>query len=787
MTEETPGDSSEQPSSTASRPRAAPTHELSRGMSLGRYVVLEPLGHGGMGLVYAAFDPQLDRKVALKLVRPDVRYGQLEDRRARLLKEAQVLARLSHPNVVAVHDLGTFSDQVFIAMEFMAGGTLTEWLATPRDWRLVLERFLEAGEGLAAAHRQGIVHLDFKPDNVLLDAAGVAHVTDFGLAWTQDGATPRGGTNSYKAPEQRATSGPQVSAASDQFAFCVSLYRALTKEPPYVPPDAVTGEPRPFPAGNPTPPWIRRALARGLAAKPSARFPSMEALLDALRTDPSAKRRRALSQAGVGLALVVAVGVPAALLARESPRARAQRECVEAVRRDADELWGPARVTAMREAFAAVDPQRGAELFDRVSPRVEPEVRAWADAAAAHCLVPADTPAAATTARCLAARRRALGSLSTLFHQPDAEVLENAINTVILEVLPVASCRFADATPAPAATPDGEARRAPDEDLEGLLGNARVLKAAGKYPEAIADALRCAALAGETHDRRLEAEAQLVAGQLFADLRRLDAEDALRRAITLAEAVGADEERAQAWIALSGWYAQRNRMELAKDAAQQADGVVARLGRPDLLEAERLTQQGTLWAYAGEREKARDAFDQALSLRRRHLPDEHPLVLSALANRAGQLPRNPTPEQLAGAKADLETVLATCVRVFGETHPQTALAEYQLGRALLVAQDYEGARARLAHAASLTTTQEESDPARLGRLHTLLSRALAGLGRWQEAVDEGEHGASLLVASNAPDEELEVEVGRLLVACDGHPCPPEQQARLKKMWAAMGH
>lgn len=793
MTEETDGDSSD-PGGGPAKPRSPPTHELSRGMSVGRYVVLEPLGHGGMGVVYAAFDPQLDRKVALKLVRPDLRYGKLEDRRAKLLQEAKTLAQLSHPNVVAVHDIGTFTDQVFMAMEFMAGGTLADWLHTPRDWRLVLERFLEAGEGLAAAHRQNIVHLDFKPENVLLDAGGLAHVTDFGLAWTQQGATPRGGTNSYKAPEQRLAVGPgdtsasaPISPATDQFSFCVALYRALAKEAPYVPPDAVRGAPRPFPAGSPVPVHVRRALERGLSAKPGERFPSMDALLHALRTDPSAKRRRVLAQSTLGLTLVVTVGAAVALASRESPKERAQRECVEAVRADADELWGASSVAGMRTAFATADPAHGAETFDRVAPRVEPEVRAWAAAAEQQCLGGANAPGAEALSRCLASRRRVLNNLAELFRRPDAEVLENAVRTVILEVLPVASCRSASESAAAPLPPADAPPPASRDELQNLLGSARVLKAAGKYPEAIVDALRCAALAEEAHAGHLEAEAELLAGQLFAELRRLDAEPTLKKAVTLAETVGADEERAEALIALAGWYAQRGRPEEASDASQEADAVVARLGRPDLLEAERLTQLGTLRAYAGEREEARQAFDAALTLRRRHLPEEHPLVLSALANRAGQLPRSPSPAQLAQSRSDLESVLATCVRVFGESHPQTALAEYQLGRVLLLAEDFEGARLHLEHATALAKSQEDADPARIGRVRNALSRALAALGRWPEAMDTGERGVELLLAGNAPDAELEGELRRLLATCDNHPCPAEQRARLQKHWEQLGH
>src|SRR5579884_3461145 len=137
---------------------------LARGASIGRYVVLGLLGRGGMGEVYAAFDPDLDRKIAVKLLR--ARGANTADGRTRLLREAQAIARLSHPNVVVVFDVGTFRDSVFIAMEFVEGNTLGYWLeAAPRRWREVLDVFLAAGRGLAAAHAAGLVHRDFKPDN----------------------------------------------------------------------------------------------------------------------------------------------------------------------------------------------------------------------------------------------------------------------------------------------------------------------------------------------------------------------------------------------------------------------------------------------------------------------------------------------------------------------------------------------------------------------------------------------------------------------------------------------
>ncbi len=157
-----------------SDPNAAPNETLperARGSLLGRYVVLDRLGVGGMGVVYAAFDPELDRKVAIKLLQ---HRDQGSMGPARLLREAQAMARLSHPGVITVHDVGIVDDQVFIAMELVEGGTLREWLTTHKEWRDIVAIFIQAGEGLAAAHDAGLVHRDFKPDNVLIgdDGAG---------------------------------------------------------------------------------------------------------------------------------------------------------------------------------------------------------------------------------------------------------------------------------------------------------------------------------------------------------------------------------------------------------------------------------------------------------------------------------------------------------------------------------------------------------------------------------------------------------------------------------------
>ena len=253
--------------------------DVVRGSSLGRYIVLDRVGEGGMGIVYTAYDPELNRRVAIKLVRAVAsKSTSAKDRQARLLREAQAMARLSHPNVIAVHDVGTYGEQVFIAMELVDGTTLKEWLKQARrSWREIVEVFLAAGKGLAAAHAAGLVHRDFKPSNVLVGKDGRVRVMDFGVARpvsTADDKVPGEspfaevdvaltrvgsvvGTPRYMAPEQRG--GQPVDPRSDQFSFCASLYEALYGESALAAERAASQAhgSHEAPAGSSVPRWVK--------------------------------------------------------------------------------------------------------------------------------------------------------------------------------------------------------------------------------------------------------------------------------------------------------------------------------------------------------------------------------------------------------------------------------------------------------------------------------------------------------------------------------------------------
>lgn len=272
---------------------AAPSSGYKRGDQVGRYELIEMIGRGGMGGVYIANDPKLDRKVALKIARTR-RFAEPEVR-ARLEREAKAMAQITHPNVVAVYDTGTLDDGVFIAMELLGGEELAVWTKKqPRTWDELVRAYIAAGHGLMAAHAAGIVHRDFKPQNVMVTHQRRVVVADFGLAIAGGEVGEFAGTPRYMSHEQ--LTGGEVTAKSDQFAFAVALWEALYGKPPFAGTtvaelgDAVLA-PLPGKPANPAVPLrVHGALVRALASDPDRRWPSMEALVHelehALRPSP---------------------------------------------------------------------------------------------------------------------------------------------------------------------------------------------------------------------------------------------------------------------------------------------------------------------------------------------------------------------------------------------------------------------------------------------------------------------------------------------------------------------
>jgi serine/threonine protein kinase len=348
----------------------------SPGSRLGRYVILYRLGSGGMGVVFAAYDPELDRKVALKQVR--LENGSPAAREA-LRREAQAMARLSHPNIVAVHDVGGEGQDVFLAMDLIDGVTLDEWLKLEkRSWRDVVRVFVQAGRGLAAAHAAGVVHHDFSPRNVLVTADDKALITDFGLARALGGpeAEPPDeavrGTPAYLAPERLL--GVAVDPRSDQFSFCAALYRALCGTVPFpadsperylerVEKGALAPTP-PAQGGKRVPRRLLALLRRGLDARPGNRFATMPELLG--RLEAALRRPRALLVAAVtGPLAAAAASVLLGPLAQAPPPDRLAG------------VWSAAQRQSVRQALRRLDPAAGAQAASRLESEIDAYAARW--------------------------------------------------------------------------------------------------------------------------------------------------------------------------------------------------------------------------------------------------------------------------------------------------------------------------------------------------------------------------------------------------------------------------
>lgn len=322
----------------------SPTLEHAQAPSFGRYAVIDRAGAGAMGVVYAAYDPALDRRVALKVLKQRAGAEQVRDR---LRREALAMARVNHPNVAAIYEVGEAKGRLFIAMEYIDGPRLDAWLAAePRTWQAIVAQFIAIGRGLGAAHAEGLVHRDLKPSNILVTQAGRPIIIDFGLARLADAladepTTSAGeialmspltetgelrGTPAYMAPEVLGGSAP--TAASDQFAFCVALFEALCGRPPF-PRDslpvmlhALQSGALDVPPDVAVPDEVLAVLRRGLAADPADRWPSMQALvetlerLDAFRPDLAQGGRRRIL---IALVILLASGGVLAASMREAP------------------------------------------------------------------------------------------------------------------------------------------------------------------------------------------------------------------------------------------------------------------------------------------------------------------------------------------------------------------------------------------------------------------------------------------------------------------------------------
>jgi tetratricopeptide (TPR) repeat protein len=673
-----------------------PLERLPPGTRLDRYIVMTPLGEGGAGIVYAAFDPELDRKVALKLVRAS------ERTQARLLREAQAMARLSHPNVVAVYDVGTLENRVFVAMEFVDGWTLRQWLQqSKRSWRDVMAAYLSAGRGLVAAHAAGLVHRDFKPDNVLVGRDGSVRVTDFGLVRAgpasdddlHEPEAPREarpldarltqvnavvGTPGYMAPEQfRST---QTDARTDQWAFCAALYEALYGRLPFFGEtvdevrEATCAGKLPPPDRSKVPTRIHRAIARGLSLDPAARFPAMEELLHELARDPSVGRRRAAMVIGV----VGAIAASAFVAHRASTR---QEQMCRGAEAHLGGVWDAAQRRRVESAFTSVGLPYASQAFATVAAVLDRFAGDWVAMRTEACeaaQVRGEQSEQILTLRmsCLDTRLKEMRSLVELMASADRPLVAGSVEAVG-RLSPVAACGDVVALTAPVAPPADARSRAEVEALRGKLAEARSLANAGKF-----EAAERAEGPLVIEARRLRyvpvlAEVMLDLGLAQQGAGRYDvAATTLRDALDAADEAHHDDARGRALLGLADvqgrWLGNYAR---AEEYASGAVHVARRLGNARM-ESVALELQSREHGYMGALDRAIDEARQSIALTDKLFgPDDlrRARVHNALSIALAELGR------FDEAEREDRLALEVGERALGPNHPELATFLQDIG------------------------------------------------------------------------------------------------------------
>jgi tetratricopeptide (TPR) repeat protein len=590
--------------------------EHARGTEIGRYIIVSELGRGGMGVVYKAFDPELDRSIALKLVRFDgLDAAQAESMRLRLLREAQTLARLSHPNVVSVYDVGTVDAFLFVAMELVAGKTLRAWLDDgPRSPREVLGVFAAAGAGLAAAHELGIVHRDFKPENVMVADDGSVRVLDFGLARSPDAAPGRPslpqlarpvdpeltavgtvmGTPAYMAPEQDA--GGTVDARSDQFSFCTALYEALYQCRPFagdsypeLAASRASGSVAAPPAVRGVSARVRSALFKGLRVNPADRHPDMRALLAALR-GPTGRTSVRVAIGGLAVVAAVAAGF-AVWTARHAPKS-VEATCAETAR-EVDRVWNPKRRATMIAKLTASGVPDAAPTASRLAADVDRWTVAWAHERADVCAV---TMAGGTRADAQVADQ--LQCLERTLSELDDEVAIASLARP--ELVPTMSgWTLREPTSCKGAAPP-QVTPASEPVVRTILDAVQAQRR-GELAKAVETATSAVQLAREGH-LPMEARAVEVLGELQLSAGQVDASvQTLHDAILVGTRVKDEEAVADAWLNLISTSFLASRFDERTEAAIfGAKAAVMQLPPDNKRHADLLYREGTARVLQGD-------------------------------------------------------------------------------------------------------------------------------------------------------------------------------------------
>ncbi len=753
------------------------------GTMLGRYVIAGVIGSGGMGTVYAAYDPELDRKVALKLIRRDV--ADDFDARARLVREANALARVSHPNVVVIYDACVKRGELVLAMELLEGITLAQWLAAePRSAREILEVFELAGRGLAAAHAAEIVHRDFKPGNVIIETSASApprvRVLDFGLAqpgggpwssersanapppsheWNVDDRVTRPGyavgTPRYMSPEQRLAW--KLDARSDQYSFCVALWEALfgmlpaghvhVVTPAHRSADSQPAQPSvSAPRRHKVSRRLRAALDRGMAGDADRRFPTMEALLDVLARERSDGRMRTwIAAAAIGCAAIGAVTI-AAVRADESERCAAGAERWE-------QAWSDERRDAAAAAFAALG-DHATTSWQRTSTALDEYGAHWQTSHREVCLAAherAQLDASSLDARmgCLQRAHRSAAALGELLVVADDAIARNAVRAI--EGLPdLGRCdRLAADAPDPFAPTDPAQQTELRERLDELARIEAEL-AAGRHAAALEPAEALVAEARALEHGPLLAESLFAHGRALADAEQFDhALAVLEDAEHVALAHGHDEIVPlviNQLVYLLGYKLGRHDDALAWGRHGLASA--ERVAVPEGPRGRLLVSIGNAHEGMGETELAKQHYTQAIELLEVAYGDDSPYVaraINSLGNSHYGL------GELDEADAAYRRAHAIWSAALGDQHPDAVIPLTALGR-------IEMREGRLQEGKRMVERVLAVWRQAYGERHSLLTIPLStlaevsrDLGDWDAAIAYDMHALAIYEATLGPD------------------------------------
>jgi tetratricopeptide (TPR) repeat protein len=682
----------------AQAPATAPATELAPDAQLDRYVIEGKLGAGAMGVVYAARDPQLDRAIAIKVLRTG---DDDEALRTRLYREAQALARVDHANVVSVFDVGTHAGQVFVAMELVRGETLRAYLTAPRTEAEILAMLVAAGRGLAAAHAAGLVHRDFKPDNVLVGDDGVARVTDFGLARVSDRPddalsspairtgsgdpvagspldatlTATGsllGTPVYAAPEQLA--GDRAGPLADQYSFCVTVYEAYAGVRPFrgatldeLLRAIAAGAIAPPVRGRKVPPRILRALLRGLAIDPAARFPSMAALLAALAPPP---RRWPWVAAAAGAVAIAAAGAVLVARGADAPRCRSADDRLAGV-------WDAPRRAAVVAGFATLAGY--ADAGPRLAAQLDGHADRWRAGWTAACSA---TEQSSTMfdlrVACLDRVRSQLDAVAGSLAAADRELASSAFD-VIDGLDPVEAC--ADTAALISHTPPPPDKRAAVDEIEGAIATARALATSRRFAPARAAIEPAVARARALGFPPVLAAALAELGRIDRlEAKLADAEAVLRESSSLAMAGNDRRLVGEVLLELADVRMDQGDLDGAADTLELVAGTIAALDAAgSALELDYLRSLAIVRSRQARPTEALALLDRAQAVLDA-MPDQDPLVLlSVVASRADVMD---SLGRHAEAQPLFDRALAIGTEVAGPDHPLTAMVAGQAAIAL---------------------------------------------------------------------------------------------------------